>query len=446
MINHLDKNISSIQYNFLNLPRTITQSTGSTAYVYRADGLKVKKTYGTKVTDYLDGFQYENNSLQFLPTAEGYYDFANSRYVYNYTDHLGNVRVSYFRNATTGSAQVLEENNYYPFGLKHTGYNGLTGNPSYQYKYNGKELQETGMYDYGARFYMPDLGRWGVADELSEKFSSNSNYNYVGNNPILIYDPDGRDWYYTNDGQYLYNKDLNRNNASQFFKDNNIEGAKYAFASNLMGSMNYAADGYVYDDSAAGGGKAVEDGTLHNIEEVVLTSPGAIEKRNIEAARSRLHEAIANYWGGYAYGMSFGYTYGNTGYNLTLVQNFGTGQAKLFGTASAGLVKESYGFNFQLNALSAYGTNTDGSRNTDVFGGALGASNEVSGSYIFGGAVSKSAAQSGLGFAPNGTITTSINLGPSVGGGISRTHTTDLTPALNRFLQFNWVQHKPQFD
>ncbi|GAA5102624.1 hypothetical protein GCM10023210_43810 [Chryseobacterium ginsengisoli] len=65
---------------------------------------------------------------------------------------MGNVRLSYFKNGT--SAEVLEENNYYPFGLKHEGYNPTAGNLSYQYKYNGKELQtETGMYDYGARFW-----------------------------------------------------------------------------------------------------------------------------------------------------------------------------------------------------------------------------------------------------------------------------------------------------
>ncbi len=130
--------------------------------------------------------------LQFVPTPEGYYNFENNKYIYYYVDHLGNVRLSYMDNGA--GVQVIEENNYYPFGLKHERYNGLTGNPSYQYKYNGKELQtETGMYDYGARFYMPDIGRWGVVDPLAEKYRRFSPYAYAVDNPILFTDPDGRD-------------------------------------------------------------------------------------------------------------------------------------------------------------------------------------------------------------------------------------------------------------
>ncbi|SDI61284.1 hypothetical protein SAMN05421846_110127 [Chryseobacterium taeanense] len=54
--------------------------------------------------------------------------------------------MNYFNNGS--SVEVLEENNYYPFGLKHEGYNALAGNSACQYKYSGKELQtETGMYD-----------------------------------------------------------------------------------------------------------------------------------------------------------------------------------------------------------------------------------------------------------------------------------------------------------
>ncbi|WP_131797279.1 RHS repeat-associated core domain-containing protein, partial [Chryseobacterium kwangjuense] len=184
------KGISSIQYNYLNLPGKITQNAKVTDYTYRADGVKVKKLFGTVTTDYLDGFQYEDGTLKFFPTAEGYYNAETGKYVYNYTDHLGNTRLSYFKNGA--GAEIIEESNYYPFGLKHEGYNVLGGNPAYKYKYNGKELQETGMYDYGARFYMADLGRWGVIDPLAEQYRRHSTYNYAVNNPIRFIDPDGR--------------------------------------------------------------------------------------------------------------------------------------------------------------------------------------------------------------------------------------------------------------
>ncbi|MCY1663877.1 RHS repeat domain-containing protein, partial [Chryseobacterium sp. SL1] len=128
--------------------------------------------------------------LSFFPTAEGFYDYERKEYIYQYKDHLGNVRVSY-KKGTNGLAEITDQNDYYPFGMNILreekavfGVNSL-----YNHKYNGKELQESGMYDYGARFYMADLGRWGVIDPRSQY--THEAYSYVWNNPINFWDPTG---------------------------------------------------------------------------------------------------------------------------------------------------------------------------------------------------------------------------------------------------------------
>ena len=121
MITDTNKGIRRIQYNHLNLPIKITFVNGIIDYLYNATGVKVQKkvTIGSTIytTDYQSGYQYVNAQLQFFPHAEGYVNVINGErfnYVYNYTDHLGNIRVSYGLDPESNVLKILEENHYYP--------------------------------------------------------------------------------------------------------------------------------------------------------------------------------------------------------------------------------------------------------------------------------------------------------------------------------------------
>jgi len=85
---------------------------------------------------------------------------------------------------------------YYPFGLKHKGYNNVTtsnGNSTAQkFKYNGIELEEnTGLYEMSFRQYDPAIARWTSIDPVTH--FSTSTYSAFDNNPIFWADPSGAD-------------------------------------------------------------------------------------------------------------------------------------------------------------------------------------------------------------------------------------------------------------
>jgi RHS repeat-associated protein len=250
MIRDDNKNIQRILYNHLNLPTQIVFQNGgdfpSISYLYTATGKRVAKTVNIAsrrpiiyTVDYLDGYQYESGKLLFFPTAEGYVKYTEAvsnpfDYVFNYTDHLGNIRLSYGINPGTGVLTKIEENNYYPFGLKHATYNNtakmiakvedaselaaVSGKymvqkidpvaaelerppmemppggivtpeiySGYNYKYQGQERQdELGLNwdSFKWRNYDMAIGRFMSIDPLAEKYSYQSPYNFSENRVV----------------------------------------------------------------------------------------------------------------------------------------------------------------------------------------------------------------------------------------------------------------------
>ena len=171
----LNKNITSIQYNCLNLPSKVTFGNGNTiTYLYAADGTKLRTVHKagstTTTTDYCGNVVYENGSQKYLLTEEGYVTLADTKYHYY--------------------GIVKETNHYYPFG----GVFAATNNVQ-PYKYNGKEFDSRNglnWYDYGARHYDATFGRFVSVDPLAKQDYAVSPYTYCGNNPIMYIDPDGR--------------------------------------------------------------------------------------------------------------------------------------------------------------------------------------------------------------------------------------------------------------
>jgi|GEM_PF-2278381 len=189
-----DRTGMAFTYNYLNLPQTATKSGTSVSYLYDATGTKLRKsaTVGstTTVRDYVGGIEYNGANIDIIHNSEGYALRSGTSYVYHYnlTDHLGNVRATLKRGGTATAVDVVQRDNYYPFGMRKVVVGGNN-----KYLYNGKEIQgELGdQYDYGARYYDPVIGRWNVVDPLADEFEDVSPYNYGMNNPILMVDLDG---------------------------------------------------------------------------------------------------------------------------------------------------------------------------------------------------------------------------------------------------------------
>ncbi|GAA3614591.1 DUF6443 domain-containing protein [Flavivirga amylovorans] len=234
MIEDKNKHIGIIKYNHLNLPAEVLVDDldgyhlAFIEYVYDALGNKLSKRVEAgnyegpaheeyviieyKLTEYAGNYVYEtidlveSGTLKFFNHPEGYVEPKDEfdlslgfDYIYQFKDHLGNIRLSYKdsnNDGTVNSSDILEENNYYPFGLKHKGYNNVvnSSNKALDFKYNGVELEESlglNLYEMELRQYDPAIGRWTGIDPVTHY--TMSPYVAFDNNPIYWSDPSGAD-------------------------------------------------------------------------------------------------------------------------------------------------------------------------------------------------------------------------------------------------------------
>ncbi len=163
------------------------------AYTYDGSGTRVKKAIQGGSTTWYIGSHYEKKDSTYTK-----YIFAGgtriakvttSGYHILHSDHLGSSTV-----ISDSSGAIAESTEYNPFGTTRT-HSGATLT---NYKYTDQERDpETGLYNYGARYYDPMIGRFISPDSIVQApFNPQSlnRYSYCINNPLMYVDPSGNFW------------------------------------------------------------------------------------------------------------------------------------------------------------------------------------------------------------------------------------------------------------
>jgi RHS repeat-associated protein len=192
----------TLSYDIENRLMQVSDSGIITSFLYDGDGGRVKQTLtstsASTSTTYI-GSLFEKDSSGKLTK----HIFAGSNKVCSISSNGPAVTTNYFHSDHLGSSSVVTNADgiqvsryeYSPYGSLTVNElaDGQTSQPT-NYYFTGKELDSTGLYFYGARYYDPVIGRFITADTIVQApFDPQSlnRYAYCRNNPLKYVDPSG---------------------------------------------------------------------------------------------------------------------------------------------------------------------------------------------------------------------------------------------------------------
>ncbi len=209
--------VTSYKHNTRDQLVEIANSTGKFQFVYDSNGTRVYKVepgqtpQGSISNVTTEPFPFYRITSQGI---EKYY-FAEGRRIARRTE-LPNWAVSWYHPEHLGSTNYMTDadgnelqsayGEYIPYGgAILTADNNTAGSQDHKntpnsdqsggYQFNGKELDDTRLYDYGARYYDPVIGRFLEPDNVTVNMKPQglNPYSYVLNNPLRYVDPTGHE-------------------------------------------------------------------------------------------------------------------------------------------------------------------------------------------------------------------------------------------------------------
>jgi len=179
-----------------------------TTFEYNHNGSRIKKVTSEQTVTYI-GKLYEviTDGVDTTKTVKHIYTGSDRSITVELDTQTTQTATSYYHTDHLGSSNVITDENgdlqshfeYLPYGKTSRDERPINSDSrTNDYRFTGKELDTSGLYYYGARYYDPEIGRFITADSIVQNPldpQTLNRYTYCRNNPLIYTDPTGHSWF-----------------------------------------------------------------------------------------------------------------------------------------------------------------------------------------------------------------------------------------------------------